>query len=80
MKSLRRQLGLLERAHSYRLLFFATLGSSFGTLFALLALAVDVKDRTTGRLKYSGKLEVDGNEADYLLEGPFESSGTTRVK
>ena len=46
MKSLRRQLGLLERAHSYRLLFFATLGSSFGTLFALLALAVDVKDRT----------------------------------
>jgi MFS family permease len=46
VKSLRRQLGLLERAPGYRLLFFATLGSSFGTLFALLALAVDVKDRT----------------------------------
>ena len=46
MKSLRRQLGLLDRAPSFRLLFFATLCSSFGTLFALLALAVDVKDRT----------------------------------
>jgi MFS family permease len=44
--SLRRQLGLLGRAPSYRLLFFATLGSSFGTLFALLALAVDITDRT----------------------------------
>jgi MFS family permease len=42
----RRQLGLLGRAPGYRLLFFATLGSSFGTLFALLALAVDVTDRT----------------------------------
>jgi MFS family permease len=46
VKGLRRQLSLLQRAPSYRLLFFATLGSSFGTLFALLALTVDVKDRT----------------------------------
>ncbi len=46
MTSFRRQLGLLGRAPGYRLLFFATLGSSFGTLFALLALAIDVKDRT----------------------------------
>jgi MFS family permease len=44
--TLRRQLTLLKRAPKFRLLFFATLGSSFGTLFALLALAVDVKDRT----------------------------------
>jgi len=44
--SARRQLGLLGRAPGYRLLFFATLTSSFGTLLALLALAVDVKDRT----------------------------------
>jgi MFS family permease len=44
--TLRRQLSLLQGAPKFRLLFFATLGSSFGTLFALLALAVDVKDRT----------------------------------
>jgi MFS family permease len=44
--TLRRQLSLLRGAPKFRLLFFATLGSSFGTLFALLALAVDVKDRT----------------------------------
>ena len=46
MARVRRQLGLLGRAPGYRLLFFATLGSSFGTLFALLALAVDITDRT----------------------------------
>jgi MFS family permease len=44
--TLRRQLSLLRRNPKFQLLFFATLGSSFGTLFALLALAVDVKDRT----------------------------------
>jgi MFS family permease len=42
----RRQLSLLGTARSFRLLFFATLGSSLGTLLATVALIVDVKDRT----------------------------------
>jgi len=43
---LRRQLSLLGTASGFRLLFFATLGSSLGTLLATVALVVDVKDRT----------------------------------
>jgi MFS family permease len=42
----RRQLSLLGTARSFRLLFFATLGSSLGTLLATVALIVDVKDST----------------------------------
>jgi MFS family permease len=34
------------RLPGFRNLFFATLGSSFGTLLAAIALAIDVKDRT----------------------------------
>jgi MFS family permease len=43
---LRRQLGLLQRAGSFRLLWFATLGSGLGTWMATIALAQDVKNRT----------------------------------
>jgi MFS family permease len=43
---LRRQLGLLRRAGSFRLLFAATLGSGIGTWMATIALTADVKDRT----------------------------------
>jgi MFS family permease len=43
---LRRQLGLLRRAGSFRLLFSATLGSGIGTWMATIALTADVKDRT----------------------------------
>ena len=46
MKGVRRQLSLLGTASGFRLLFFATLGSSLGTLLATVALVVDVKDRT----------------------------------
>ncbi len=46
MNALRRQLGVLGRAPSYRLLFFAAVGSTLGTLLAAIALVVDVKDRT----------------------------------
>ena len=46
MKGVRRQLSLLGSARGFRLLFFATLGSSLGTLLATVALVVDVKDRT----------------------------------
>jgi MFS family permease len=73
VKSLRRQLSLLERAHSYRLLLFATLGSSFGTLFALLALAVDVKDRTDSGVWVSALMigQFLPSVAVGLLAGPF---------
>src|SRR5207245_10056920 len=43
---LRRQLALLRRAGSFRLLFVAALGSGVGTWMATIALAQDVKDRT----------------------------------
>jgi dTMP kinase len=36
------------RLQGFRYLFFATLGSSVGTLLAAVALAIDVKDRTAG--------------------------------
>jgi MFS family permease len=38
---------LLRTAPGFRLLFFATLGSSLGTLLATVALVIDVKDRTS---------------------------------
>ena len=44
-----RQLAPL-RGSGFRLLFFATLGSSLGTLLAAIALAIDVKDRTDSGL------------------------------
>lgn len=46
MSALRRQLGVVHRSAGFRLLFFATLGSTLGTLLAAIALVVDVKDRT----------------------------------
>jgi MFS family permease len=46
VNGLRRQLGVIRRAPSYRLLFFAAIGSTLGTLLAAVALVVDVKDRT----------------------------------
>jgi MFS family permease len=71
--SLRRQFGLLGRAPGYRLLFFATLGSSFGTLFALLALAVDIKDRTDSGLWVSALMvgQFLPSVAVGLLAGPL---------
>jgi MFS family permease len=46
MNRLRRQLGVIGRSRGFRLLFFATLGSTVGTLLATIALVVDVEDRT----------------------------------
>ncbi len=45
-QTLRRQLGLVRRLPSFRLLFFATLGSGIGNWLAVVALTVDVYDRT----------------------------------
>jgi MFS family permease len=46
VKGLRRQLAVVNRSRGFRLLFFATIGSTIGTLLATIALVVDVKDRT----------------------------------
>jgi MFS family permease len=43
----------------FRLLFFSTLGSSFGTLLAAIALAIDVKDRTDSGVWVGAVLVVE---------------------
>lgn len=43
----------------FRLLFLSTLGSSIGTLFAAIALAIDVKDRTNSGLWVGAVLIVE---------------------
>jgi MFS family permease len=53
----RRQLAPL-RHQGFRLLAVATLGSSFGTLLAAIALAIDVKDRTNSGLWIGAVLVV----------------------
>src|SRR5918995_7001792 len=45
-----RQLGLVRTARDFRLLFLAAIGSGLGTRLAVMALMVDVWDRT-----HSGK-------------------------
>ncbi len=50
------------------------------TVWRSLKTGVDLKDTATGTIKFSGKLNVDGMDAEFLLEGPFEAQGTTKVK
>ena len=47
------------RLPGFRNLFFATLGSSFGTMLAVVALAIDVKDRTNSGLWVAAVLLVE---------------------
>jgi MFS family permease len=53
------RLGLLRAAPGFRLLFFATLASSLGTWLALVALVVDVFDRTEDASWVSALLIVE---------------------
>ncbi len=55
---IRRQLDPL-RLPGFRYLFYATLGSSLGTLLAAIALAIDVKDRTNSGLWVGAVLVVE---------------------
>ena len=59
--SFRRQSSLLRRASGFRLLFFATFASGLGTWIAVIALTIDVYDRT-GSAKWVSALLV----ADFL--------------
>ncbi|HET7744493.1 MAG TPA: MFS transporter [Gaiellaceae bacterium] len=54
-----RRLGLVRRSRSFRLLFLATAGSSFGTYLAAIALAVDVYDLTGSGAWVAGLLIAD---------------------
>jgi MFS family permease len=60
-RSFRRQSGLLRRASGFRLLFLATFASGLGTWIAVIALTIDVYDRT-GSAKWVSALLV----ADFL--------------
>jgi MFS family permease len=68
-----RRLGLVARVPSFRLLFVATLGSSFGTWLAFVGLAIDVKDRTDSGPWVSALLIADVLPAVVigLLAGPL---------
>jgi MFS family permease len=54
-----RRLSLLSWAFDFRLLFFATLGSGFGTYLAAIALTVDIWDRTGSGSWVAALLVVD---------------------
>ncbi len=54
-----RQAGLLQRARDFRLLFLATLGSGLGTGVAVIALTVDVFDRTGSGVWVAALLVAD---------------------
>jgi MFS family permease len=55
----RRQLGLLSRAPDFRALFLATTASGVGTWLAVVALAIDVYDRTHSSKWVSALLIAD---------------------
>jgi MFS family permease len=57
--AIRRQLGLVRRATSFRLLFFSTVVSGLGTWMAVIALTVDVFDRTHSAKWVSALLIAD---------------------
>ena len=65
--------GLLGRAPAFRLLFLATLGSGIGTMLAVIALTVDVYERTGSGAWVSAVLVADfvPTIAIGLLLGPL---------
>jgi MFS family permease len=69
----RRQLDLLGRAPSFRLFFLATLSSGLGTWLAVVALTIDVFDRTQSAKWVSALLIADflPSVAIGLLFGPL---------
>jgi MFS family permease len=73
MTSLRQRFGLFDRAPSFRLLFLAAFASGLGTWIALVALTIDVFDRTQSA-KWVSALLIVGflpGIVTGLLLGPF---------
>jgi MFS family permease len=69
----RRQSALLRRSPAFRLLFLATFGSGLGTWIAVIALTIDVYDRTASATWVSALLIADflPSVAIGLLLGPL---------
>ena len=79
MRSASRQLELLHRATGFRLLFLATLSSGLGTWLAVVALTVDVWDRTGSAKWVSALLIADFLPAVAIGAGAFVGSNSSLV-
>jgi MFS family permease len=77
LSAFRRQLSLLGRAQSFRLLLLATLASGLGTWLAVIALTVDVYGRTHSATWVSALLIVDFLPA--VAIGLFLGAATDQV-
>lgn len=51
-----------------------------GTTWRSIKTGLDVKDKASGTMKMSGKIEMDGVKADLTLEGPFTIDSTSKIK
>ncbi|MBX9627825.1 MAG: hypothetical protein K2X82_28765 [Gemmataceae bacterium] len=50
------------------------------TTWRSLKTGVDVRERAKGRVKMAGTVEMDGQKAEIVMEGPFTIEGTARPK
>jgi len=51
-----------------------------GTTWRSLKTGVDVKDKAEGKIKMSGKVDMDGMKVDLTLTGPVTIDATTQLK
>lgn len=51
-----------------------------GTTWRSLKTGLDVKDKAEGKMKMSGKVEMDGAKVDLTLVGPFTIESTSKLK
>jgi len=51
-----------------------------GKTWRSLKTGLDVKDEASGKMKMSGKIEMDGVKVDLALEGPFTIKSTSKFK
>ena len=51
-----------------------------GKTWRSLKTGLDIKDKASGTLKMSGKVEMDGVKVDLVLEGPFTIDSTAKIK
>jgi len=51
-----------------------------GTTWRALKTGVDVRDEAEGRMKMSGKVEMDGAKVDITLDGPITIKSTAKLK
>jgi hypothetical protein len=51
-----------------------------GTTWRSLKTGLDVKDKAEGKMRMSGKVEMDGAKVDLTLVGPFTIESTSKLK